>query len=169
MSHPITLPLLGASLFLSVAAGIHLGESTIGLINPLYFEGPAPHPRDRGAAIDESRLPIRGPAYADLYGWEEGNARAADCIDCDALAARDAYAYSAVVPYFGPTAEPRREADGPYAKVVVPPPEEPVVETEGMILRYAYYPVEAKVPVEVGTGVGGPEADETALVEYDQE
>jgi hypothetical protein len=158
MSHPLTLPVLGASLLLSVAGGIHLGESTIGLVNPIYFQGPALHPRDRGAAIDESRLPIRGPVYRELYGWEEGYAaRAADCLDCEALAARDAFAYSAIVPYFGSgpdyrtTVSERAEPDSQYAKLIVPPSEEPSVRSEELVVRYAYYPVEAE------QGMGGPE------------
>ena len=97
-----SLPVLGASLLGAVAVGVHLGESSIGLINPIYFQAPPLHPRDRGAAIDESRLQRRGPVYAELYGWEQGYAaRAADCGNCEALLARDAYAYSARVPYFG--------------------------------------------------------------------
>jgi hypothetical protein len=164
MSHPFTLPVLGASLLLSVAGGIHLGESTIGLVNPLYFQGPAVHPRDRGLAIYESRPPVRAPAYGELYGWEEGySARAADCLDCDA------YAYSALVPYFGSgteyraQAEDRTEPGSQYAKVVVPPSEDPGVEDDELILRYAHYPVEA------GQGVGGPEELNDEVVEPDQE
>lgn len=172
MSHPFTLPVVGASLLLSVAAGIHLGESAIGLVNPLYFQGPAVHPRDRGVAIYESRLPVRGPAYGELYGWEEGYAaRAADCLDCEALAARDAYAYaySAQVPYFGAgsdhrtPAEDRTEPGSQYAKVIVPPHEEPAVEDDELILRYSHYPVEA------GQGMGGPEEPDDEVVEPDQE
>jgi hypothetical protein len=170
MSHPYTLPVVGASLLLSVAAGIHLGESAIGLVNPLYFQGPAVHPRDRGVAIYESPLPARGPAYGELYGWEEGYAaRAADCLDCEALAARDAYAYSAQVPYFGSgpeyrtQAEDRTEPGSQYAKVIVPPPEAPAVEDDELILRYSNY------PVEVGQGMGGPEAPADEVVEPDQD
>jgi hypothetical protein len=49
MTSPFALPVLGGSLLAAVALGIHLGESSIGQINPLYFQGPAVHPRDRGA------------------------------------------------------------------------------------------------------------------------
>jgi hypothetical protein len=102
MINPFSLPVLGASLLVAVVVGVHLGESSVGLINPIYFQEPPLHPRDRGAAIDEASLNRRGPAFADLYGWEQGYAaRAADCGNCEALRARDAYAYSAEVPYFG--------------------------------------------------------------------
>ena len=110
MTHPYALPVLGASILVAAAAGIHLGESAVAAITPIYFQGPALHPRDRGAAIDESRLTLARAQAPQVYGWDQGYAaRAADCGDCDGLAAREAQAYSAVVPYFGggePAAKP---------------------------------------------------------------
>lgn len=150
MVNPFTLPALGSALIAAVVAGIHLGESSIGLINPIYFQGPAVHPRERGAALDENAVRPRQATYAQLYGWEQGQAaRAEDCGDCEALAARSAYArdYSAEVPYFGGPAEPRRAAVSEPAEVRVhygeapPPVQEVVVEPEPPVLRYAHYPV----------------------------
>src|SRR6185369_16621075 len=43
MHSPSTWPLLAGSLVASVAFGIHLGESSIGLINPIYFQAPPLH------------------------------------------------------------------------------------------------------------------------------
>jgi hypothetical protein len=40
MQSPFTLPILGASLLAAVAFGVHLGESSIGLIKPIYFQEP---------------------------------------------------------------------------------------------------------------------------------
>jgi hypothetical protein len=38
-------------------------------------------------------MPPTKPAFASLYGWDDGaQARAQDCGDCEALRARDAYA-----------------------------------------------------------------------------
>lgn len=142
----LNLPALAGSLVTAIALGIHLGESSVGLINPIHFQGPAVHPRDRGAAIDPATLPTsRGPAYADLYGWDEGRtAVLADCGHCEALGARDRYAYSAVVPYFGgrserpaPAAEPAPVA--PQETVVTPSPE--YIAREAQVARYARYPV----------------------------
>ena len=142
----LNLPALGGALVAAVALGIHLGESAIGLIDPVHFQGPAIHPRDRGAAIDPDRVRPAGPRYAELYGWDEGRtARLADCGDCEAIAARDAYAYSAVVPYFG------ERGERPATAVAEPAPEprlvqEPkpaVAEPESPIVRYASYPVDA--------------------------
>jgi hypothetical protein len=83
----------GALILAAGAFGVHVGESAIGQINPLYFQGAAVHPRDRGAAVDPTALPAEGPRFAELYGWDEGTAaRSADCMNCDALNARDAYA-----------------------------------------------------------------------------
>ncbi|HEV2865096.1 MAG TPA: hypothetical protein VGX37_01145 [Allosphingosinicella sp.] len=156
MASPYTLPALGASILAAVALGIHLGQSSIGLINPIYYQGPAIHPRDRGAAIDERQLAARAPAYGELYGWGEGAAaRSADCQNCEALRARNAHAYSAEVPYFGGRAAAPapavREAAAPVAVQVsygdeLPPAEE-VVEPKGPALRYAYYPI-VEEPVE---------------------
>ena len=106
MTNPFALPIIAGSLLVAVAAGIHLGESAVAMIDPVHFRDPAVHPRDRGAALDEAELLARRAAPTPLYGWEEGHAararaRAAGCRGCDAFAARDAEVYSAVVPYFG--------------------------------------------------------------------
>ena len=112
MTNPMALSVLGVSLLAAVATGIHLGESAVSMINPVHFEGPAVHPRDRGAAIDERRYHGARPPAPQRYGWEQGYAaRAADCGNCDGPATRDAQAYSAVVPYFGDREAPT-ESDG---------------------------------------------------------
>ena len=144
MHSPFTLPMLGASVLVAVVLGVHLGESSVGLINPIYFQGAPLHPRDRGAAIEEGSLHRSQTAYADLYGWEQGHAaRAADCGNCEALRARDAYAYSAQVPYFGgrqalrtAVVEARDDLGERFAEV--PEDLSPRVSD---IERYAHYPV----------------------------
>lgn len=149
MVNPYTLPVLGGSLLAAVALGVHLGESSVGLIHPIHFQGPALHPRDRGAAIDESRLPPPAPAYGELYGWEAGTAaRAADCGDCEALSARAAYArdYSAEVPWFGAPAEPRAIDYGEAAAGHAAADEMAADEFAGPkhpVMRYASYPIAA--------------------------
>jgi hypothetical protein len=104
MTNPFALPILGGSLLAAVAAGIHLGESAVSMIDPVHFRGPAVHPRDRGAALDErALLASRAPAPR-LYGWEEGHAARARMAGCDGCAVfddGDSGVYSAVVPYFG--------------------------------------------------------------------
>lgn len=175
MASPITLPALGGAIIAAAMLGIHLGESSIGLINPIYFQGPALHPRERGVAIDEGAVRPRQPVYAQLYGWDEGRAaRAADCGDCAALGARDAYAatgaYSAEVPYFGSREELRAEdlrerSDAPraYQRAAYEEQVEPeyvaeeVVAPKSPVLRYAYYPVEERA--EPAVEVEEPAAD----------
>jgi len=146
MPNPFSLPILGASLLGAVAVGLHLGESSIGLINPIYFQAPPLHPRERGAAIDEASLQSRGPAYSQLYGWEQGYAaRAADCGNCEALEARDAYAYSARVPYFGGRTHARpavAAAPDELEERLAQDREDSAPRLAG-VERYAYYPVEA--------------------------
>lgn len=147
-------PALAGSVLAAVVLGVHLGDSSIGLIHPAHFKGPALHPRDRGAAIEEGAVTARAPAYADLYGWEEGNRlRAEDCGDCDALSARDAYAYSAEVPYFGGAAEraPRARAAEPIPAQLAAPVEDYAAASDAVVVRYASYPVdaaEAEAPAE---------------------
>lgn len=144
MPSPFSLPVIGFSLLGAAAFGVHLGESAVSLIKPIYFQAPPVHPRDRGAAIHESELGRSGPAYADLYGWEEGHAaRAADCGDCEALQARDAYAYSARVPYFGDGSRLHRavaDARDELGETFDDVPE--FAPRTGEVERYAYYPVE---------------------------
>ena len=171
MTRWLNLPALAGSLLAAIVLGIHLGESSVGLINPVYFQGPALHPRDRGAAIDPATLPTpRGPAYADLYGWDEGRtAVLADCGDCAALAARDRYAYSAAVPYFGgrsdrpaPVAEP---APAAQLDTIVTPSAE-YTAREAQVARYAHYPVDerrAKVPDYAANDVHLNDEEEAAV------
>lgn len=149
MQSPFSLPIMGLSLLAAVAVGIHLGESSIGLINPIYFQEPPLHPRERGVAIDESRLARPDTTYAQLYGWEQGYAaRAADCVNCEALQARDAHAYSARVPYFGNDAElrtavadARSDPGDQFAEVP-----EAASTRLAQVERYAHYPVSSDEP-----------------------
>lgn len=146
MTSPFAFPVLGLSLLAAVLGGVHLGESAIGLINPIHFQGPIVHPRDRGVAIEEPVVTARAPAFHQLYGWEEGHAaRAADCGDCEALAARDRHAYSAEVPWFGP--EPDRPAEA--AADVRFAEEVPAPDARSRIHLYAHFPVESE-PAPVG-------------------
>ena len=145
MTSRFALPAMCGSLLAAVAFGIHLGESSIGQINPIYFQGPAVHPRDRGAAIDESSLPPPArPAYRDLYGWDEGEAaRTAECYGCGQARRRDAYAYSAEVPYFGSRDELRtavREVRDELGERFAEAPDQLAARNEP-VLRYAYYPI----------------------------
>jgi hypothetical protein len=90
MDRKLAAPALAALVLAAGAFGVHLGQSAIDRINPLYFQGAAVHPRDRGAAVDPASLAAQGPRFADLYGWEEGAAaRAADCAGCEAPGTRD--------------------------------------------------------------------------------
>lgn len=142
---------LGALILAAGGFGIHLGQSAIDQINPLYFQGAAVHPRDRGAVFDESRLPPQAPRFAELYGWDEGRAaRGADCGDCAAVTARDAF-YESGVRYavaetdwrtqpvvYAASAEPEPEAAPAEEAAVAPEP----VDVE----RYASFPIEEKPP-----------------------
>ena len=151
MHSPFTLPVLAGSMLASVALGIHLGESAIAQINPIYYQAPPLHPRDRGAAIEEGNL-ARAPGdyalptdYAGLHGWDQGQAAlAADCGDCAGMRGRETRAYSARVPYFGSrrdlhaaVAQARDEFAEP-PQVVSPPRQQ--------VDRYAHYAVTVEAP-----------------------
>jgi hypothetical protein len=56
---------------LAVGFGVQMGESAIGGINPIHFQGAAPPVR----AIDPAASPPPATStYAQAYGWEQGNA-----------------------------------------------------------------------------------------------
>jgi hypothetical protein len=134
-----TLPALGALLVAAAAFGVHLGESAVAEINPAHFRGPAIHPRDRGAIVDEAAVTPAGPRFAALYGWAEGNrARAEDCIDCEALRARDADRAAVYVPPPEPAYRPAR------AQIAAAEPEVVYEVKWREVDRYARYPITAE-------------------------
>ena len=165
MNSPFTLPVLGGSLLAAVAFGVHLGESSISQINPIYFQGPPLHPRDRGAAIDESTLHRAPPIQMALYGWEQGHAaRAAECGDCGV---RSAPVYSARVPYFGnrsdvhvAVADARELMGEQFAEV----PED-LSQRAAQVELYAHYQVEADEPETRFDIKEPPSDDESELQE----
>jgi len=56
---------------LAVGIGVQMGESAIGAINPIHFQGPAPPVQ----AVDPNQLPPpMQPSYAEAYGWAQGSA-----------------------------------------------------------------------------------------------
>lgn len=178
MTSPINLTALGVSLLVAVVLGIQLGASTIEEIKPFYFQGAAVHPRDRGAAVDESSLNRAPPStYAGLYGWDEGDAaRVAGCGgDCGALRSDRTYAYSAVVPYFGPGGRRVREQAVVEDEVVVPRdeaiggPVEPMAQKPD-VSRYTDYPLtyEAAAFVPAQAAESAP-VEEAAVAEPPQE
>jgi len=150
MHSPFALPVLSGSLLASIAFGVHLGQSSISQINPIYFEAPPVHPRDRGAAVDPSNLNRARDPYLQYYGWEQGQAAlAAECDHCGVRPMRDAYAaYSAEVPYFGSRSELNRavsdvrdELGDEFASV----PDDLSTRVQP-IERYAHYPVTVERP-----------------------
>jgi len=144
MGSRLTYSTLGGAALVAAAAGLYLGESAIDQINPVYFQGAAVHPRDRGAALEETLL-AQGPRFADHYGWEDGQAaRTADCDGCAAVAARDSYAQFAVIEPAWPV-----EAQPAAYYVVEQPaqaaPEEQAASAQPAELeRYAAFPIEEK-------------------------
>ncbi|MDP8994608.1 MAG: hypothetical protein M3N07_06475 [Pseudomonadota bacterium] len=146
MSPHFTIPAFGAAVLAAVALGVHLGESAIDQINPIYFQGPAVHPRDRGAAIDPNALPPQRPAFAELYGWDEGEAaRTADCAACPPIGARDFYA-EAEAAFAVLDSGWADEPAAAYVEVQPTPEEEPEREPTAWaeIDRYTSYPIEEK-------------------------
>lgn len=143
MDPRLKIPAFAALILGGMAGGVALGESAIDQINPIYFQGAAVHPRDRGAALDPNALPAQGPSFADHYGWEEGQAaRAADCFGCPAIAARDAYAEAPAIQYA--VAETAwSEAPAPYAPEAEPAPPEQA-EAASEIELYAGFQIEEK-------------------------
>ena len=146
----LRLPALGALLLAGAAFGVHLGQSAIEQINPIYFQGPAVHPRDRGAAVDPAVRSER-PRFAELYGWEEGaEAQTAECVGCGERQSGGEVALAVLDS--GWREAPRPAAYRPRAEAVpVPAPmAEAKAEPNGFIVewadseRYASFVVEEK-------------------------
>src|SRR5437763_15974560 len=55
---------------LAVGIGVQMGESAIGAINPIHFQGAAPPVQ----AIDPNAAPPTESAFLQPYGWDQGNA-----------------------------------------------------------------------------------------------
>jgi len=125
MLSPASLTAFGVGGLIAVIFGVSLGNSAISQINPLYFQGAALHPRDRGAALDPNAPTVIPNRYEQLYGFTQGQqARAIDCPGCafgpPAMPDR-AVVQAASAPYFGSReerardeTEERREIDALY-------------------------------------------------------
>jgi len=137
LGHSIIWSGIGA-VALAVGIGVQLGESAVSQIDPLYFAGPAVHPRDRGAALDPNNLPgpITSP-YLQAYGWAQSQA------------ALPAFSGGPEYPY-APNPEPviqQASDEQPWEVVQAPsmapwPPGQ--VSDNPQIERYASYPIEEK-------------------------
>lgn len=146
----LRLPALGALLLAGAALGVHLGQSAIEQINPIYFQGPAVHPRDRGAAVDPATRPER-PRFAELYGWEEGaEAQTAECADCGGIERHGGGEIAFAVLDTGWSEAPRAAAYRAPAETEPAPAPEAKAEPRGFIVewansdRYASFAVEEK-------------------------
>ncbi len=124
MDHPYRLVVPAAAVIGAVMLGLSLGNSAISQINPVYFQGAAVHPRDRGAAVDPNAIPPAAPAYGEMYGFDEGRAaRLEACEGCLVRPQVEYASYSAPAPYFGSREERAsrearelREIDAVYAQ-----------------------------------------------------
>src|SRR4051812_18706224 len=135
---------------LAVGFGVQMGESAIGEINPIHFQGAATRPQ----GIDPSALPPPPQStFAQAYGWEQGNAaRQADGAGYEDFD-------------YVPRAEVRQAAepvwhDAPVPVVLRPwPPGQ--VSSHPEVDRYLDYPIEDKVIDEPDPArAAAPEAPE---------
>lgn len=168
MDKPYRLPIIAVCAFGAIMLGLSLGNGAVSQINPVYFQGAAVHPRDRGAAIDPNSIPPAAPAYGEMYGWDEGRAaRLEACEGC--VVPRPEYAsYSTPAPYFG-SREERASADARALRAI----DEDYARREQRLEaarereeaaerldRYMHYPVVEEV---------GPRAEPSAYPEKDEE
>jgi hypothetical protein len=146
-----TLMAMGGAVLVAALIGIQLGESAVGQINPVYFQGAAVHPRDRGAAIDPNALPPAESRFANAYDWGDGNAaRAADRVNVAPGTPAETYAFVAPPPV--------TRLAGPAWRDTTPPAEldgwspgevgRARRQRDADIERYANYPIEEKPAAE---------------------
>lgn len=143
------LAALGGGGVLAVIVGISLGNGAISQIDPLYFQGAALHPRDRGAAVDPTRPTVIANTYAHLYGFAEGrNARSMECPGCSFARPGVAGLQMASAPYFGSREEylqrqarERREIDQTYERRRDEAIERLASVNDDRIQRYTHYRV----------------------------
>jgi hypothetical protein len=148
----VTVSALACLVVAAGAIGVHLGQAAIDDINPLYFQGAAVHPRDRGAEVSELSLQPQPATFAQLYGWEQGQAaRTADCGNCAALGARDAYGgtvqFAVIQGGWRTEARPAVYAPAEPAEAATPEAEDAqpqIVIASADVARYANYPIEVQ-------------------------
>jgi hypothetical protein len=132
------LPVMTVMIVIAGAVGLQIGESAIGQIDPLYFQGSAPTPVD----VTRNGRAAPAPGYAQASGFAEGfAARAEDCAGCDVrpgAAAQPSYR-GEVLPDVSPTLAPPR-AETIAAIVDEEAPVQRSAESE-RVRRYIDYPV----------------------------
>jgi hypothetical protein len=123
---------------LAVGLGVQMGESAIGAIDPIHFQGAAPPPQ----GIDPALPPPPQSAYAQAYGWEQGNA----ALQADGASARGYedfdYVPQAIV---RPAAAPLWQEPAAPPNLAPWPPGQ--VSSHPEVERYTDYPIEEK-PVQ---------------------
>lgn len=149
--------LLGLAVAVLVAgvAGVTLGQSAIGAINPVYFQGAVPPPR----AVDGRERQPAQPDYYQAYNWEDGaSARAIACGDnCGPPVPYEAFDYAGEAP---PPRLARAEWRDQTATVELAPwPPGQVGRERIAATRHADDPVEAK-PDDTTDGKDEPPADD---------
>lgn len=169
MDRRLTYSAIAGFAVAGAALGFHFGDSAIAEINPLYFQGAAVHPRDRGAAVDESMLAATRPRFSDYYGWEEGREALAGCSGCPAVSGREAYADGVqhAVIETGWQVQPQQAT----YYVIEPAPQQPAAEAgeaappaPSDVERYSSYPIEEK-PTEAQAAEPSAEPVEVASAE----
>ena len=144
---------MSVAFFAAAVLGVQLGQSAIGAIHPLYFEGEAPAPR----AVDGRERQPGQPAYYQAYDWRQGaEARAIACGDnCGPPVPYDPYAYAE-------TPQPRLAGAGwrdppPVAELEPWPPGQVSRERHPAVMRFADYPIEEKPDQPDGKEPGADE------------
>lgn len=134
---------LSVAVLVAGVAGVTLGQSAIGAINPLYFEGAAPPPR----AVDGRERQPAAPAYYQAYDWAAGaQARAIACGDnCGPPVPYESYGYAEAPPPRLAAADWR---DATSTIELAPWPPGQVSRERTLVTRYVDYPIEAKADDE---------------------
>lgn len=145
-----TLPVMTVLTVIAVAAGFQLGETAVSQIDPLYYQGAAPAPRD----VAGDPRPPGSPAFAQAAGFsgEPQAGPGADCDDCPASLVentRGSIPDQPLYAYSDPTIAPRwKDGEADAAEDEVRPARSADMERVG---RYTDYPVTADQAARLST------------------
>ena len=159
MANPLMLPTAALLSLVGAAAGVYLGNSSIGEINPIYFEAEEPGSRFYVDLTPQGYRDWAAVQKAELRAVELGTDLGTGCVGCRTYPEEGFYAVHRASLGKSETewAEMIKEpaAPAPTAEIAKPDPEFEQVE------RYSSFPVSVEEAAEIAMA----DASEAAVIE----